>query len=116
MLAAPCVGTQWVVALYLGSVVNSDSPSMVEQSQQGPDSSCILLFISCLWLCRVSYAICLLLSLLQCVFEIILRSSGCLVMPLDVPSCSPCLLPTVFSPLGFCSPFLFRVFLHCALG
>ena len=41
------------------SVDNSDSPSIVEQSQQGADSSCILLFIPCLWLCGVSYALCL---------------------------------------------------------
>ena len=36
-----CCSVSWPVD-------NSDSPSIVEQSQQGTDSSCILLFISCL--------------------------------------------------------------------
>ena len=53
-------------------VDNSDSPSVVEQSQQGVSFSCILFIIPCLWLCRVSYALCLLPSLLQCRLEVIL--------------------------------------------
>ena len=46
-------------------VDNSDSPSVVEQSQQGISCSCISFIIPCLWLCGVSYALCLLPSLLQ---------------------------------------------------
>ena len=51
---------------------NSDSPSVVQQSQQGISFSCTSFIILLLWLCGVSYALCLLPSLLQCGLEIIL--------------------------------------------
>ena len=53
-------------------VDKSDSPSVVEQSQQGISFSCIPFIIPHLWLCGISYALCLLPSLLQCGLEIIL--------------------------------------------
>ena len=55
----------------------------MEQSQQGIDSSCIPLFIPCLWLCGVSYALCLLPSLLECCLEMILQLSLSLGIPLN---------------------------------
>ena len=58
------------------SVDNSDSPSIVEQSQQDINCSCIPFIIPCLWLCGVSYALCLLPSLLQCCLEMF-YSSAC---------------------------------------
>ena len=51
-------------------VDNSDSPSVVEQSQQGISFSHISFIIPCLWLCGIYYALCLLPSLLQCGLEI----------------------------------------------
>ena len=72
MLAASNVRVWWGYLSYTQLVENSDSPSIVEQSQQGIDSSCIPLFIPHLWLCGVSYALCLLPSLLQCCLEMIL--------------------------------------------
>ena len=60
MMMFPCY---WVVD-------NSDSSSGVEQSQQ----RCWLWFYSfiipCLWLCGVTYALCLLPSFLQCCWEL----------------------------------------------
>ena len=52
------------------SIDNSDSLSVVEQSQQDVSCSCIPFIIPYLWLCGVSYAICLLPSLLQCCLEV----------------------------------------------
>ena len=63
--------------------------------------------ILCLWICGVSYALCLLPSLMQCRLDIVLRSAVGLLMSLDVPFCPSWLLPF---HLGFCSPFYFRVF------
>ena len=56
--------------LILYPVDNSDSLSVVEQSQQGIGFSGIPFIIPHLWLCGVSYALCLLPSLLQCGLEI----------------------------------------------
>ena len=56
-------------------VDNSDSLSIMEQSQQGASCSCISFIIPCLWLCGVSYALCLLPSLLQCCLEVSLQLS-----------------------------------------
>ena len=50
--------------------------------------------------------LCFMPSLLQCELEIILRSSDCLLVSLDVPSLFS--LSTMF--WAFCSPSLFRVF------
>ena len=74
MLGSPIKG---VVAQVSYPVDNSDSFSVVEQSQQGVSFSCILFIIPLLWLCRVSYALCL-LPILLCVA---LRLSYHLVVP-----------------------------------
>ena len=90
-------------------VDNSDSPPVVEQSQQGISFSCISFIIPHLWLCGVSYALCLFPSLLQCevgdypVTGLILRNSAC---PQVLSLIELCLSDL----LGFCSPFYLGYF------
>ena len=106
MLAAPCVDIQWLLLCIL--ICRQLSFSFYSGAvQQGADSSCILLFTSCLLLFRVSYSLCLLPSLLQWGLDIILRSSAVsqylsmflLVLPIYC-----------YISFGLCSPFLFRFF------
>ena len=69
------VKEQYVRITYQGVVAlvdNSDYPSVVEQPQQGISFSYISFIIPSLWLCGVSYDLCLLPSLLLCRLEIIL--------------------------------------------
>ena len=62
MMMFPCY---WVVD-------NSDSPSIVEQSQQRCWLWLYSFIIPCFWLCGISYALCLLPSLLKCCWELFL--------------------------------------------
>ena len=79
-----CKGAEWNPQLCKGmygigypvpSLDNSDSPSIVEQSQQGIGCGCIPFIIPCVWLFGVSYALFLLPSLLQCCLEVFLQLS-----------------------------------------
>ena len=95
-------------------VDNSDSPSVVEQSQQGISFSCISFIIPFLQLCGVSYALCLLPSLMQCCLNMILWLSWSLGIPLMELSCLvvPCLMQLSLSKdFGVCSPFYLGCFL-----
>ena len=82
-------------------VDNSDFPSVVEQSQQGPDSSCytLLAVIPSSVMCLISCAC----QLASCNMGI---SCGIFLSLISVSLCSPC--PSLLQqqqPLGLCSPF-----------
>ena len=85
MMLFPCY---WVVD-------NSDSPSVVEPSQQRCWVWLYSFIIPCLWLCGVSYALDLLPSLLHCCWELFLWSA-CM---------SWCSLLNAAQLVLMCSPF-----------
>ena len=108
MLAASSVRVWWGWLSYTWLVDSSDSPSIVKQSQQGIDSSCIPLFILYLWFCGVSYALCLWSSLIQSCLEKILQLSWSLGIPLN-----GALLVCWF---GLLQPLFIQGISHCTLG
>ena len=89
-------------------VDNSDSPSIVEQSQQGHDSSCYILFT--VIPSSVKYPIPYACQLASCNMGI----SCCILLSLVslCPYIPHVLLLSNIQPLGLCSPFLSRVFSH----
>ena len=108
MLGSPIKG---VAAQVSCLVDNSDSPSVVEQLQQDISFSCISFIIPLLWLCGVSYALCLLPGPLQCGLEIILLFV-CSLGILSACPIVPCLMQLSLSEdLGVCSPFYLGCFI-----
>ena len=102
MLAAPCKGYTMGSCSVPWSVDNSDFPSVVEQSQQDISCSCIPFIIPYLWVWGVSYALCLLPSLLQCCPEVSLQ--------LSLSCCSLLNAVLLVQGFGLLQPLLFRVF------
>ena len=83
---AGCLGYGIRVSIYndvgypVAVVDNSDAASIVEQSQQRCWLQLYSFIIPCLWLCGISYALCLSPSLLQCCWVLLSLSSACLVV------------------------------------